>query len=62
MTLRELAARIGCRLEGDGSLDVARVAGLDDAGPGDVTFLANPRYASRLSSTRATAVILDDRA
>ncbi len=59
MKLADLAARLGCRLEGDGSIDVSRVAGLDDAGPGDVTFLANARYASRLPGTRASAVIAD---
>jgi UDP-3-O-[3-hydroxymyristoyl] glucosamine N-acyltransferase len=59
--LAELAQRLGTRLEGDGSIDVFRVAGIDDAGPGDVTFLANPRYASRLASTRASAVIASDR-
>lgn len=57
--LAELAARLDCHLEGDGAIEVARVAGLDDAGAGDVTFLANPRYASRLSTTRASAVIVD---
>ena len=57
MKLAELAERLGSRLDGDGSIDVFRVAGLDEAGPGDVTFLANPRYASRLASTRASAVI-----
>jgi UDP-3-O-[3-hydroxymyristoyl] glucosamine N-acyltransferase len=60
VTLSELALRLGCRLEGDGTIDVTRVAGLDDAGPTDVTFLANSRYASRLASTRAGAVIADD--
>lgn len=60
MKLDELARRLGSRLEGDGSLEVVRVAGLDEAGPGDVTFLANPRYASRLATTRASAVIADD--
>jgi UDP-3-O-[3-hydroxymyristoyl] glucosamine N-acyltransferase len=60
VTLAELAARLGCRLEGDGAIDVTRVAGLEDAGPGDVTFLANPKYASRLASTRASAVIAGD--
>ena len=60
MTLTDLAQRLGCRLEGDGAIDVSGVAGLDDAGPADVTFLANPRYASRLASTRAAAVIADD--
>jgi UDP-3-O-[3-hydroxymyristoyl] glucosamine N-acyltransferase len=55
--LRELADRLGCRLEGDGEIDVVRVAAIQDAGPGDVTFLANPKYASALVSTRAAAVI-----
>ncbi len=31
---------------------------MDDAGPGDVTFVTNPKYASRLAGTRASAVIL----
>src|SRR5215467_13356597 len=61
MTLSELAARLGCRLEGDGAIDVTRVAGLDEAGAGDVTFLANPKYASHVSSTRASAIIADDK-
>lgn len=58
MTLAELATRLGCRLEGDGSLDVVRVASLETAGPGDVTFFTNPRYHAALQTTRATAVIL----
>jgi UDP-3-O-[3-hydroxymyristoyl] glucosamine N-acyltransferase len=62
MTLRELADRLGCRLEGDGSLDIVRVAGLQDAGPGDITFLANNKYAGALAATRASAVILRDEA
>lgn len=60
MTLSELASRLGCRLEGDGAIEVSRVARIDDAGPGDVTFLTNSRYAGRLASTRASAVIVDD--
>jgi UDP-3-O-[3-hydroxymyristoyl] glucosamine N-acyltransferase len=40
--LRDLAERLGCRLEGDGEVEIGRVAGIDNAGPGDVTFLANP--------------------
>ena len=60
MTLADLAARLGCRLEGDGAIDVVRVASLDDAGPGDLTFLSNQKYASRLPMTRASAVIVHD--
>jgi UDP-3-O-[3-hydroxymyristoyl] glucosamine N-acyltransferase len=58
VTLRELAERLGCRLEGDGAIEITRVAGLDDAGPGEVTFFANPKYAHALRETRASAVIL----
>lgn len=58
MELAQLAARLGCRLEGDGTIDITRVATLEDAGPGDVTFLANPKYAHQAQTTRASAVIL----
>ena len=60
MKLRELAERLECRLEGDGDIEVVRLAGLKDAGPGDVTFLANAKYEKLLASTRASAVILGD--
>jgi UDP-3-O-[3-hydroxymyristoyl] glucosamine N-acyltransferase len=56
--LRELAARLDCRLDGDGDIDITRVAGLHDAGPGDVTFLANSKYEKALPGSRASAVIL----
>ena len=57
MKLRELAERLACRLEGDGDVEILRVAGIEAAGPGDVTFLANPKYAAALASTGASAVI-----
>jgi UDP-3-O-[3-hydroxymyristoyl] glucosamine N-acyltransferase len=56
--LRDLAARLGCELRGDGGVDVRGVAGLDEAGPGDLTFVANRRYAARLTTTKASAVVL----
>lgn len=62
MTLADLAERLGCRLDGDGSLEVRGVAAIDDAEPGDVTFLANSKYAAKLPATRASAVIADDTA
>jgi UDP-3-O-[3-hydroxymyristoyl] glucosamine N-acyltransferase len=58
MILQELAARLGCTLRGEGTLEVHRVAGIEDAGPGDLTFVANPRYVARLGDTRASAVIV----
>ncbi|HUG52614.1 MAG TPA: UDP-3-O-(3-hydroxymyristoyl)glucosamine N-acyltransferase [Vicinamibacteria bacterium] len=58
MILRELADRLGCVLRGDGEVEVHRVRGLEDSGPGDLTFVANPRYVPRLAGTRASAVIV----
>ena len=60
LTLRELADLLGCRLEGDGDLLITRVADLASAGPGDVTFFFNPKYARALADTRASAVIAAD--
>jgi UDP-3-O-[3-hydroxymyristoyl] glucosamine N-acyltransferase len=63
MKLGDLAAQLGCQLEGDGEIEISRVATIDNAAPGDVTFLANAKYAAELASTRASAVIVgpDDR-
>ena len=38
------------------------MAKIEEAGPGDLTFLANPKYASKLASTRASAVIMNGEA
>ena len=57
-TAAELAQRVGAVLEGDGSLAVTGVAGLREAGPGDITFLANMRYAPDVAETRAAAVVV----
>jgi len=56
--LRDLAASLGCAVRGDGDVEIRRVAGIDESGPGDLTFVANRRYAGRLATTRASAVIL----
>jgi UDP-3-O-[3-hydroxymyristoyl] glucosamine N-acyltransferase len=58
LILRELARQLGCAVRGDGSVEVTRVAGIEEAGPGDLTFVAQPKFASRLPHTRAAAVIV----
>ena len=58
MKLSKLATGLGCRLEGDGNIEIVRVAGIQRAEPGDVTFLTNSRYAADLATTRASAVIV----
>jgi len=57
--LAELAVRFGCSLRGDPDARVERVASLQEAGPGSIAFLANPRYRRYLPDTRATAVVLE---
>ncbi|MBI2930751.1 MAG: UDP-3-O-(3-hydroxymyristoyl)glucosamine N-acyltransferase [Planctomycetes bacterium] len=59
-TLKELADLVGGRVAGDGSVVVTGINSIDEAGPGEITFLANPRYASRLTDTKASAVIVTD--
>jgi UDP-3-O-[3-hydroxymyristoyl] glucosamine N-acyltransferase len=59
VTLGELARRLECPVEGDAAIEIRRVATLEEAGPGDLTFLANPRYAGKLAATRASAVIMN---
>ena len=58
LTLQELADRLDCRLDGDGALRIGRVATLEEAGEGDLSFFANPKYGRALLATRASAVIL----
>ncbi|GAB4172563.1 MAG: UDP-3-O-(3-hydroxymyristoyl)glucosamine N-acyltransferase [Rhodocyclaceae bacterium] len=58
LTLAELVARLGGELAGDGACRVVRVAPLESAGAGDLSFLANPKYRAQLATTRAAAVIL----
>ena len=60
--LSAIAAHVGGRVEGDPSILIERVAPLDRAGAGDLTFLANPKYAGLLATTRASAVLVDAKA
>ena len=58
MKLAALAAELGCELRGDGAIEITRVRSLEGAEPGDLAFLANPRYAGGVGATRASAVIV----
>jgi UDP-3-O-[3-hydroxymyristoyl] glucosamine N-acyltransferase len=62
LKLREIAGRLACRLEGDGEIEIRRITGIEDAGPGDLTFFTNPKYAPELRRTKASAVILSEQA
>ena len=60
MKLQEIAHKLGCHLEGNPSTDIKGVAGIDHAGAGQLTFLANRRYLPLLKTTRASAVLVED--
>ena len=57
-TLEGLAALLDARLIGDGGLEITGVAGVREAGAGDITFLVNPRYEAYLADTGASAVLV----
>ena len=56
--LREIVARLGGELLGSPETEIARIATLESAGPGDLSFLSHSRYRPHLRDTRASAVIL----
>ncbi|WP_394708471.1 UDP-3-O-(3-hydroxymyristoyl)glucosamine N-acyltransferase [Desulfuromonas acetoxidans] len=58
-TLKELAALIDGDIIGDDSVEITRLAPIDGAGPGDITFIANPKYLPFVSKTAASAILVD---
>lgn len=58
MTLDSLAERIDAEVIGDGSVRIRGCASIDRAGPDEIAFVANRKYARYLSSTQAAAVII----
>jgi UDP-3-O-[3-hydroxymyristoyl] glucosamine N-acyltransferase len=60
MKLSAIALQLGCRMAADSDVDIHRVAGIDDARAGDLTFVSNRKYISHLKHTSASAVILGE--
>lgn len=61
MKLSEIAKALGARLEnGSSETEITGVAGIEDAGPSELTFVSNPKYAALARSTRAAAVIVGE--
>src|SRR2546428_14040788 len=61
MKLADIASTLNARVEnGSPDLEITGVAGIEDAGAGQITFLANPKYATKARTTKASAIILAD--
>jgi UDP-3-O-[3-hydroxymyristoyl] glucosamine N-acyltransferase len=60
MKLSDLAAALGCELHGNGGLEISGVAGMEQAGADQLTFLANPKYAHKVKHTRAAAILVSN--
>lgn len=58
MKLQEIAARLECSLDGDPEVEITGVAGIEDAQPGQLTFLSNRRYRISAAKTRASAIVV----
>ena len=58
MTVSEIAAWLNGEVVGNGTVEILRVAKLEEAGPGDLTFLANPKYEKYLALTKASAILV----
>ena len=63
MKLGDIASALGCALkgaaQGAADLEISGAAGLEEAGPSELTFLSNPKYAPLVRRTRAAAVLVE---
>ena len=59
LTLDDLATRVGGEVRGDGRVEIWRVAALEEAGPGDLSFFSNRKYRQVFESSRASAVVVE---
>ncbi|MBQ4833004.1 UDP-3-O-(3-hydroxymyristoyl)glucosamine N-acyltransferase [Pseudoalteromonas sp. MMG010] len=57
-TLSQIAEYLGAELQGDGAVEITKIATLANAHTGHIAFLANKKYRPQLEATNATAVIL----
>lgn len=60
MKLGEIAASLGCAVAGDGEIEITGVAAIEKALPGQLTFLANPKYGMKVRATKASAILASE--
>lgn len=62
MRLKDIAEKLGARLDPpDQDLEILGVAPIESAGPGQISFIANPKYAPQARTTGASALIVDEK-
>ena len=59
MKLADIAHHLEATLNGDPAAEITGIAGIEEAGPGQLTFVANPRYAAQARTTKATAILVE---
>ena len=57
-TLSEIASFLDGSVSGDGGVVIERIRGIDEAGEGDLTFVANPKYRKKMETTGASAILV----
>ncbi len=60
MKLRNIAEQLGCEVAGDADIEITGLAPMEKAGPAELTFLSNPKYASKVKQTRAGAILTSE--
>jgi UDP-3-O-[3-hydroxymyristoyl] glucosamine N-acyltransferase len=60
IALKDLAAAIGARIEGDDSVRINNFGQIESATKGCITFLANPKYTHYIYTTQASAVLVSN--
>jgi UDP-3-O-[3-hydroxymyristoyl] glucosamine N-acyltransferase len=56
--LNEIAMLLGGDVQGNGKVVIERIRGIDEAGKGDLTFVANPKYLKKMGTTKASAILV----
>ena len=58
ITLGQLANHLGAEVHGDAAVEICRIANLETAQPGEISFLSDSKYQKYLTSTKASAVLI----
>lgn len=57
-SVKEIAAHVNGRIVGSETVQISEASTLDQAGPGQITFLSNPKYTAKVEATQAAAVLV----